>query len=130
MDKQLKNKKREDTLEFEIAFYEKLIKDKPDFIDVLVALGDAYTRKGLYEKGLQVDRRLSELLPRESTAWYNLACSLSLLNQVEEALVCLEKAIRLGYREFECMLKDSDLINIKKDKRFHDMLEKFTRGMR
>ena len=45
----------EENLDFEISFYEKLIKENSNFTDALVALGDAYTKKGLYEKGLDVD---------------------------------------------------------------------------
>ena len=123
-------KEMKEDLDFEIGFYERIIKDKPDFVDVLIPLGDAYTKKGLYDKGLEVDKKLSVLLPDDAVVWYNLACSLSLLSHIEESLESLEKAIKLGYREFTYMLKDSDLDNIKKDKRFEEMLKKFQKGKR
>ncbi len=123
MDKEQKTER--ESIDFEIAFYEKLVREKPDFVDVLVPLGDAYTKAGLYEKGLMIDKKLSELLPDEPVVWYNLACSLSLLSQIDESLESLAKAIRLGYNEFEYMLKDPDLANIKKEKKFEELLKKF-----
>ena len=76
--------KSEELLEFEISFYEKLLTAYPDFIDVLIPLANAYTRRGLHEKGLEVDRRLTELRQDDPLAWYNLACSYSLLTRIDE----------------------------------------------
>lgn len=112
----------EDDLDFEISFYEELIKGKPDFIDVLVALGNAYTRKGLFAKGLEVDLSLVELKPDDPVAHYNLACDYSLLKRAEECLCSLEKAIRLGYRDFGYMKADPDLEYIRQDARYRDLI--------
>ena len=49
--------KSQELLDFEIAFYEQLLKEHPAFADALVALGEAYTRRGQHEKGLAVDQR-------------------------------------------------------------------------
>ena len=46
----------EELLDFEIEFYEKLLRAYPDFADVLLPLGDAYTRRGLYKQlGMKLD---------------------------------------------------------------------------
>jgi len=110
-----------EVLDFEIVFYERLLKDKPDFVEVLVALGDAYTRKGLYEKGLEVDKRLSVMRPNDAYVQYNLACSLSLLSELDEAIAALKKAISLGYCDFAYMEKDPDLDNVKRDSRYQKL---------
>ena len=47
---------REEDLDFEISFYEKLLRKNPDFTNALVALGDAYTRRGRYSEGLAIDK--------------------------------------------------------------------------
>jgi hypothetical protein len=113
------NKERE--LDFEIAFFEGVVQNCPDFIEALIALGDAYTRRGRYKDGLWVDMKLSRLRPADGTVHYNLACSYSLLERPEECLAALTKAVRLGYREFRFMLADPDLAFIRKDPRFGSM---------
>ena len=105
-------------LDFQIEFYEKILEEKPDFIDTLIALADAYTKRGLYQKGLQLDLRLSKLKKNDPIVYYNLACSYSLLEEIENSLKSLEKAIYLGYDDFGYMKKDPDLENVRKDKRF------------
>lgn len=109
---------------FEIKFYESLIEKAPDFISVLIPLGDAYTRKGFYQKGLVVDRKLSYLLPNDPVVRYNLACSLSLADKPEEALGELKKAVLLGYDEFSYIRKDSDLANLRKLPEFKSFFAK------
>lgn len=115
----------EEDLDFEIPFYEDILKSKPDLVDALIVLGDAYTRKGAYDKGLEVDLRLAKLRPKDATVHYNLACDYALLKRVDEAIGTLEKALRLGYRAFEHMSKDPDLDNIRHDKRFAGLLAKY-----
>ena len=112
--KEVKASKTIKRKDFEIKFYESLIEKTPDFISVLIPLGDAYTHKGFYQKGLAVDKKLSRLLPNDPSVRYNLACSLSLVNKPEEALGELKKAVLLGYDEFSYIRKDSDLANLRK----------------
>jgi len=112
----------EEDLDFEISFYEELIRDKPDFVDVLVALGNAYTRKGLFAKGLEVDLKLVGLRPDDAVARYNLACDYSLLKMTDECLRSLEEALRLGYRDFAHMESDPDLEHARQDPRYRDLI--------
>jgi tetratricopeptide (TPR) repeat protein len=99
---------------FEIKFYENILKDRPDCVFVLAPLGDAYTRKGFYKEGLDVDKKLVKLKPNDPTVRYNLACSLSLLGREKEAFEALKKAVLFGYDDFSYMSKDSDLANVRK----------------
>jgi len=108
--KRLKTPKRKN---FEIRFYENLLKEQPDFVNVLVSLGDAYTRKGFYQEGLAVDRKLSRLRPDDPIIHYNLACSLALVGEPRAALEQLKKAVLLGYDELPYILKDPDLESVR-----------------
>ncbi|MBI3315144.1 MAG: hypothetical protein HYZ86_04325 [Candidatus Omnitrophica bacterium] len=108
------DRKKEDT-EFEIGFYEKIIADTPNFIEALAALGDLYTKAGYWQKGLDVDTRLSGLKPDDPVISYNLACSYALLNQTRAAWNALSKAIELGYDDFRHLRSDGDLENLLKD---------------
>jgi tetratricopeptide (TPR) repeat protein len=112
-------------LDFEISFYEDLIKSHPDYIDPMVLLGDAYTRKGMHDKALEVDLRLTRLCPDDPAAHYNLACDYSMLKDADKCIETLERAIGLGYRDFRHMLKDPDLEFVRKDQRFKDMVSRF-----
>ncbi|MBN3038467.1 MAG: hypothetical protein JW869_03510 [Candidatus Omnitrophica bacterium] len=114
-----------ENLDFEISFYESLLKESPDFIDALIALGDVYTKAGCYKKGLEIDLRLSRLRPDDPIVHYNLACSYSLLKMADECIEVLEKAIGLGYREFAYMNSDQDLKFIRKDPRYKELISRY-----
>lgn len=115
--------KAEELLDFEIDFCEKLIRAYPDFVDALIPLGHAYTRRGLYQKGLQIDLRLVQLRHHDPLLWYNLGCSYSLLNQLDDALEALQRAAALGYRDLDYLQKDPDLINVRRLPKFRQLLE-------
>jgi len=106
-------KKRARKKDYEIKFYEGLLKKRPDFTQALSSLGDAYTRRGFYEEGLNVDKRLVELKPEDSVAHYNLACSLSLTGDIAQAQNELKKAVLLGYKDFAYILEDADMENLR-----------------
>ncbi len=114
--------KKKDDIEFEIAFLENILKDAPNFIEALIALGDMYTRAGFWQKGLEVDLKLVRLRPKDAIVFYNLACSYSLLNQTRLALAALTKAIDLGYNDFQHLREDADLENLLKDEQVKTFL--------
>lgn len=100
-------------LDLEISFLQGIIQRDPDFIEALQILGDDYTRRGLVENGLKVDERLSELRPCDPVVYYNLACSYSLAERLELAMIALDRALVLGYRDFKWMARDPDLKNLR-----------------
>lgn len=116
----MNQRKRRD---FEMKFYEGLLHKTPNFIQVLSCLGDIYTQKGFYKEGLDVDRRLVELKPCDPLVHYNLACSLSLIGDIEEAFRELKRAIEFGFGDFPYILVDPDLENIRADVRFKEFLQ-------
>jgi len=71
---------------------------------------------------LALDRRLAALRPRDPVAFYNLACSHSLLKQLTRGFAALRKAIQLGYRDFDHMQLDMDLEHLRKDPRWADVM--------
>lgn len=109
--------KKED-IDFEIAFYNGLIGKNPNFVEALVALGDLYTKAGMYQEGLAVDERLAQLRPDDPVVLYNLACSYSLLNDIDKAFRAVKKAINRGYSDFNHLERDDDLSNLREDRRF------------
>ena len=103
----------QELLEFEIRFYERLLNEHPNFPEALAALGNSYTRSGLYDKGLALDLQLIRLRPRDPFAWYNLACSYALTKRSDEALKTLNRAVELGYDDFSYLMKDPDLASVR-----------------
>jgi tetratricopeptide (TPR) repeat protein len=118
-----KNIKDEETFKrFEIGLYEAALRSNPNNIEALRSLGHIYTTEGLHEKALEIDRRLVRLLPEESVAHYNLACSLSQLMKIDEAFNALEMAVLLGYTDWKHMAKDADLDNLRNDSRYQSLM--------
>lgn len=112
-------------LDFELEFFTGILDRYPDYVDVLRVYGNLLTRRGRIVDGLDIDRRLVRLRPRDPVAHYNIACSLCLLKKHEQALAALRKAIELGYRDFAYLRKDKDLDGIKSDPRFRQLLREF-----
>ncbi|MBF0385553.1 MAG: hypothetical protein HQL27_06740 [Candidatus Omnitrophica bacterium] len=105
-------------IEFEIGFYENIVKNSPDFVEALTALGDLYTRKGLYLKGLRIDQKLASLRPEDPVILYNLACSYSLLKDLNKAFLVMKQAIALGYDDLDYLEQDRDLENLRQSEKF------------
>lgn len=117
-------------LDFQMAFFEGILRRNPAYVDVLIALGEIYTRKGFYKEGLRVDKKLSRLRPDNPIVHYNLACSFSLLGDLSNSLRAIERAISLGYEDVAFMCKDPDLSNLRQDERFENLLQKVKRQKR
>jgi tetratricopeptide (TPR) repeat protein len=109
--------------EFEIGFFESVLKRDPSYTEVIEILGGLYTKHGRVTDGLRMDRRLVRLLPSNATAHYNLACSLALVKKKSEALRSLRQAIELGYRDVDWMQQDPDLDTLKNHPLFQALLD-------
>lgn len=117
--------KEADDLDFEIAFFEGLVKQNPKHIEALLPLAEAYTRKGFYEKGLEIDKRLAELCKEDPSVYYNLACSLALTGKKKGAITALRRALRLGYLDFNHLRKDPDLKALHGERDFEKLVDEF-----
>ncbi len=106
----------------EVEFLEGVRARLPDHPAVVESLGCLYTEMGRYQDGLAADRQMVQMDPASPTAWYNLACSLSLTGQADDAFAALEKAVALGYDDAEWMQDDDDFAPIKQDPRFARIL--------
>ena len=112
-----------DQRDFDIAFFEQVIASDPCHEDALLFLGTAYTERGDNEKGFQMDMRLVRLRPQDPVAHYNLACSYSLLSQLDQAFDALTEAICCGYRDLDHLESDPDLAGVRADPRYRELRE-------
>ncbi len=113
-------------LDIEITFMEGVVQRDPGYVEALQILGDDYTRRGRFDDGLKVDERLAQLRPDDSLVLYNLACSYSLTDQVDQALSALESALKMGYRDFKWLAEDPDLRNVRR----HPLFQKIRAKLR
>lgn len=116
-------------IQFEIAFFERLIQSNPDFTDALIPLAELYTHMGEYKKGLAIDKRLARLKKKDATVFYNLACSYSLLTMLDESCEALLHAVELGYADIAHMYNDKDLENLRHDKRFKKIVSEMKKSI-
>lgn len=112
----------------EVSFLEAVRARLPEHPAVIESLGCLYTEMGRYRDGLSADREMVKIKPRSPTAWYNLACSLALTGQPDDAFAALEKAIAFGYDDAEWMRSDSDLAPIRADPRFARLIAQIGAG--
>jgi len=101
-------------LDIKISFMAGLVRRDPRYVEALQILGDHYTQRGSYDRSLSVDKQLSRLEPRNPLVFYNLACSHSLNSEFEDAANALDKALKLGYRDFKWLARDPDLRRLRK----------------
>jgi tetratricopeptide (TPR) repeat protein len=109
--------------EFEMRFFESVLKRDAGYTEVVELLGGLYTRHGRIADGLRMDRRLVRLLPQNATAHYNLACSLALLKRKAAALRSLRQAVELGYTDLDWMQQDPDLDGLKRHPDFNALVK-------
>jgi hypothetical protein len=89
------------------------------YVEALQILGDHYTQRGRYDHSLKVDQALSRLEPKNPLVFYNLACSYSLNREMDLAVVALDRALKLGYRDFKWLARDPDLRPLRKHPLYH-----------
>ncbi|HEY5296678.1 MAG TPA: hypothetical protein VIK59_02010 [Verrucomicrobiae bacterium] len=116
-------------LDVKIEFMEGILRRDPDYVDALQLLGDHYTQRGRFPEGLRVDERLASLEPQSPLVFYNLACSYSLTDQFERTALALEKALSLGYQDFNWLAKDPDLKKFRQQPAYREIQKKI-RGMK
>ena len=114
-------------LDTKIEFIEGLVRRDPDYVDALQLLGDHYTQRGRYAEGLKMDERLARLQPGDALVFYNLACSYSLTEQFDRAALALEKALGLGYRDFNWLARDPDLHKLRQQPIYRHIEDKIHR---
>jgi tetratricopeptide (TPR) repeat protein len=115
---------RQRDLDTAIQFLAGIVRRDPDYVDALHLLGDHYTKRGLFQEGLQVDKRLAQLEPASSLVFYNLACSYSLTEQFDLAAAALERALELGYRDFNWLVRDPDLKKLRQQPAYAEVRAK------
>ena len=114
-------------LDIEIEFLSGLIERDPEYVEALQLLGDDFTKRGQFNEGLKIDEQLSRLLPEDSMVFYNLACSYSLTDRIDDSITALNKAVHLGYDDSKWMDTDPDLKKVRTDPRYQSIRHQLTK---
>jgi tetratricopeptide (TPR) repeat protein len=109
-------------LDFDIDFFDRLLERNPDSVEVLRVFAELVSRKGLYQRAVEIDRRLVDRLPDDFLARYNLACSLARAGRTADAITSLSTAITLGYDDMAHMEVDPDLDSLRDSPDFRALL--------
>ncbi len=75
-------------------------------------------RLGQEKRGLQWAKRALALDPDDPAILYNVACNLSGLGRIEEAIDCLERTVKVGAAYKDWMMNDTDLDPLREEERF------------
>ena len=62
------------------------------------------------------------ILEQKGLLYYDQACCYALVGQKKQALVALEQSVQLGYKDYNNMVNDNDLISLRKDKKYLSLL--------
>ena len=79
-------------------------------------------RLGQEKRGLQWAKRALALDPDDPAILYNVACNLTGLGQLDEAIDCLERTVKVGAAYRDWMMNDSDLDPLREDERFQALV--------
>lgn len=100
-------------LEIQARFFRGLIAKDPGFIEAIEELADILLELDHVEEVLKLDVRLKELCPTDPEVRYNLACSLSLNRNFEQAATELSSALELGFKDVQSLQSDPDLAELR-----------------
>ena len=73
---------------------------------------------------MKADEQLARIQPDDPVVLYNLACSYSLAMHLDEAIAALTLAVARGFSDFRWLMKDPDLVNLRKEPMFKKHLVK------
>ena len=112
-------------LEFEVKFFDAILSRNENHVDTLRQQVELLSRLGRHQRALELDRRLVRLAPEDVVARYNLACSLSMVGEVDAAVDALDAALRLGYSDWAHLESDADLDAVRQHRGFDALLAKY-----
>ncbi|MHC4662523.1 MAG: TPR end-of-group domain-containing protein [Planctomycetota bacterium] len=94
--------------------------------DIHMSQGIKYLTAKNYEKAEKEFKLILKDLPKDETAWYNLACAYSLWGKIEEAVDAFAKAVKWGFEDVLHIENDEDLDNI----RDHPLYQRIMKNLR
>jgi len=104
-------------------FLARAILINPKNLEARNNLGNLYIKQKLFNPAINEFNRILQINSKYATAYYNLACVYSLTNEKNLAFNYLNTAINLDEKLKKIAEKDNDLDNIRRDKRFREIIK-------
>lgn len=108
-----------------ITIFQKANEVDPTYPYSYYNIGELYLSTKDYNKAISAFENYIKLEPADPDGYYNLACIASINKEKEIALNWLEKAFQNGYKNYEHLKKDSDLIELQSDPAFQGLLKRY-----
>jgi tetratricopeptide (TPR) repeat protein len=80
---------------------------------------------GNYQKALGLLKKSIDINPDDPGNYYNMVCYYSLQENIDEALIWLEKTLEKGYDNWEHLVEDTDLDNIRNLEKYKVLINKY-----
>ena len=118
-------------LEQAISYHKRALEISSDAKEPIVSLGieivnyylgNAFYYSELYEESLKSYDQAIKIKPDYHEAWYNRGYSYAQLNNIDSTIKNLKQAFSLNPELREFAKKDSDLDELRRDKRFKDLM--------
>ncbi len=110
------------------VFFQKAINLNPSFIGAIHGQAALYVLRNENERALVNFKKIIALKPEESDAYYNIACIYARMNNIDDAVKWLEKAVEKGFNNWRLIENDKDLVNIRSTRYYMDLMRIFDRN--
>jgi tetratricopeptide (TPR) repeat protein len=108
-----------------LLYYKQAVKLDPNYESALMNLGLLYHSMGQYDSAIVNIQNAIRLDPTKGKNYFRLACSYSLNNKPEQAILYLRQSYERGYKNYDALLTDPDLFGLKNFKEFQALLDKY-----
>ncbi|MCD9019923.1 TPR end-of-group domain-containing protein [Parachryseolinea silvisoli] len=108
-----------DSIERSRALYEKAMESYWKALETVTAES--------YEEAIRITHQALDVAPNDPALHFNLACFYSIIRHYQDALYYFEQALRKGFNDEEKIRNDEDLRNIRDQKEFAEILNKYFR---
>lgn len=111
-----------------LDYFQQALKANPYKASNYELLGEFYLDEGKYSEAESAFWRSTELEPKSPYAYYLLACTMAMQNNLERASEHLEKAFANGYDDIKEIQEDPRLANLRQDTRFAALMDRYLPG--
>ncbi len=108
-----KIKHKIETVRSEINRLETILSNTGSRPELLYRLGNLYALIEDNDLATKQFQHLSMLMPHDPSIDYNLACLYARQNQIDKAVTALKNAVEKGYDNWDLLLSDTDLNNLR-----------------
>jgi tetratricopeptide (TPR) repeat protein len=116
---------KSESYEEALTYLQEAVKRDPVHFSSLYNLGLVYHVLNRYDSAILYIGLAIRQEPERADAYYQLACTYALAGQKSQALLYLRQAMEKGFKSKESLLTDPDLEELKGEKEFQSILDKY-----